>query len=37
LKDSLEREKEWKKKVVDAHKGLGASQAFHLGEVSNYE
>jgi hypothetical protein len=37
LIDMMEKEKEQRKKLGDANQGLGLSQAFHLGEISNYE
>jgi nucleoporin NUP82 len=37
LKDLLEKDRARKKKIADTNQGLGVSQAFHLGEISNYE
>jgi nucleoporin NUP82 len=37
LKAMLEKERERKRKFSEANQGLGVSQAFHFGEVSNYE
>jgi nucleoporin NUP82 len=37
LKAMLEKERERKNKFAEANQGLGVSQAFHFGEVSNYE
>lgn len=37
LKETVEKEKEWRNKFADANQNLGVSQAFRLGEISNIE